>query len=41
MHRYIPNTDADAKAMMDVIGIESMDELFQSIPDHLILKRGP
>ena len=39
MHRYIPNTDADAKAMMDVIGIESMDELFQSIPDHLILKR--
>ena len=39
MHRYIPNTDADVKAMMDVIGIESVDELFQSIPDDLILKR--
>ena len=39
MHRYIPNTDADAKAMLDLIGIESMDELFQGIPDDLILKR--
>jgi glycine dehydrogenase subunit 1 len=39
MHRYIPNTDADARAMLDLIGIESMDELFQGIPDHLILKR--
>ena len=39
MHRYIPNTDADAKAMLDVIGIKSMDQLFQGIPDDLILKR--
>lgn len=39
MHRYIPNTDADARAMMDVIGIDSMDGLFEDIPDNLILKR--
>ena len=39
MHRYIPNTDADAEAMLDVIGIETLDELFQTIPDNLILKR--
>lgn len=39
MHRYIPNTDKDARAMMDVIGIDSIDELFRDIPDSLILKR--
>jgi len=37
MHRYIPNTDGDALAMMDAIGIISMDELFRNIPDNLKL----
>ncbi len=38
MHRYIPNTEMDARDMMDVIGIKNMDELFRDIPDNLILK---
>lgn len=38
MHRYIPNTAGDAKDMMDVIGVDSMEQLFRDIPDNLILK---
>lgn len=30
---YIPNTDADRRAMLDVIGVGSVDELFADIPD--------
>jgi glycine dehydrogenase subunit 1 len=40
MHRYIPNTDADAAKMMDVIGINSVDELFDDIPSKLRLSDG-
>ena len=39
MHRYIPNTDLDIKEMRDVVGVESIDALFNDIPDHLILDR--
>ncbi|MBI2912883.1 MAG: aminomethyl-transferring glycine dehydrogenase subunit GcvPA, partial [Chloroflexi bacterium] len=31
-HPYIPNTDEDRRAMLDVIGAASVDELFADIP---------
>jgi len=32
---YIPHTDADVRAMLDVIGAESIDDLFREIPESL------
>jgi len=32
-HPYIPNTDDDRRAMLDAIGVQSVDELFTDIPD--------
>lgn len=32
---YIPNTDSDRKKMLSVIGVDTIDDLFQSIPQHL------
>lgn len=32
-HRYIPLTETDKKDMMETIGINSIDELFQDIPE--------
>lgn len=40
MHPYLPNTDEDVKKMLDVIGLESTEELFKSIPENLKLKKG-
>ncbi|MBI2883959.1 MAG: glycine dehydrogenase, partial [Candidatus Methylomirabilis oxyfera] len=37
---YIPNTEADCRAMLDAIGVRSSDELFADIPSKLKLKRG-
>lgn len=37
-HRYIPMTETDRKEMMDVIGISSIDELFQDIPEEVRFK---
>src|SRR5256712_3496447 len=31
-HPYIPNTDEDRRAMLDRIGVRSVDELFADIP---------
>lgn len=28
-HRYLPQTEQDQKEMLDVIGVQSIDELFQ------------
>lgn len=39
MHRYIPNTDADAKRMLEVIGANSIEDLFKDIPKELQLGR--
>lgn len=39
MHRYIPNTDVDAKKMLEAIGANSMDDLFKDIPEGLRLGR--
>lgn len=39
MHRYIPNTDTDAKKMLEAIGANSIDDVFKDIPKELILDR--
>jgi len=31
--RYLPNTDENRREMLDAIGVESIDELFSSIPE--------
>jgi glycine dehydrogenase subunit 1 len=37
MMRYIPNTDADRQAMLQALGLTTIDELFSSIPQELRL----
>jgi glycine dehydrogenase subunit 1 len=32
-HRYIPNTDADIRRMLDAIGVASIDDLFAPVPE--------
>jgi len=39
VHRYIPNASQDVKEMLAVIGIDSVDRLFDSIPDDVKLDR--
>lgn len=39
MHRYIPNTEADKKRMLESIGVNSVCDLFSDIPDNLKLNR--
>lgn len=38
MYPYIPNTPDDEKEMLELIGLESMDDLFNDIPSDLRLK---
>lgn len=37
-HRYLPMTEQDQKEMLDVIGISSVDELFEDIPETVRFK---
>jgi glycine dehydrogenase subunit 1 len=37
-HRYIPNAGEDIREMLDVIGVDSIDRLFDTIPDDVKLK---
>ncbi len=37
-NRYIPHTDEDIKAMLDKIGVNSVDDLFADIPSEVIFK---
>lgn len=37
--RYIPNTDADCRAMLQAIGVRSVEDLFADIPPAVRLKR--
>ena len=30
---YIPHTDADRAAMLEAIGVASLDDLFEAVPD--------
>lgn len=39
MHKYIPNTTEQKKKMLGVIGVDSIDDLFREIPEHVKLKR--
>ncbi|QDU62815.1 putative glycine dehydrogenase (decarboxylating) subunit 1 [Planctomycetes bacterium Pan216] len=36
---YTPNTEQDQRAMLDRIGLDSVDQLFDSIPDDIRLRR--
>ncbi|HVL00680.1 MAG TPA: aminomethyl-transferring glycine dehydrogenase subunit GcvPA [Dongiaceae bacterium] len=35
---YIPHTDADVRRMLDTIGVDSIDDLFDEIPKEIIAK---
>jgi glycine dehydrogenase subunit 1 len=37
--RYLPHTQEDLRAMLERIGVESVDSLFDAIPEHLRLQR--
>ena len=37
--RYIPNSPEERKEMLEAIGLKSAEELFDSIPQDLLLKR--
>ncbi|HWT80940.1 MAG TPA: aminomethyl-transferring glycine dehydrogenase subunit GcvPA [Candidatus Methylomirabilis sp.] len=37
--RYIPNTDADCREMLDAVGVRSVEDLFSDIPATVRLKR--
>ena len=37
-HRYISNAGEDIREMLDVIGVDSVDRLFDTIPDDVKLK---
>lgn len=39
MHRYIPNTEADKRLMLENIGAKSIEDLFKDIPKELRLDR--
>jgi glycine dehydrogenase subunit 1 len=39
MHRYLPNTTEDIRQMLEVIGIDSTEKLFGTIPDEVKLGR--
>jgi glycine dehydrogenase subunit 1 len=38
-HRYIPNTEEDARRMLEAIGVPSIDALFEPVPERVRLKR--
>jgi glycine dehydrogenase subunit 1 len=38
-HRYIPNTDADVRRMLEAIGVPSIDALFEPVPAAVRLTR--
>ena len=35
MYKFFPHTDADLHAMMDVVGIKSLDELYAEVPEQV------
>ncbi|HKL10480.1 MAG TPA: glycine dehydrogenase, partial [Clostridia bacterium] len=39
MFPYIPNTKEDERAMLESIGVDSLDDLFEDIPEALLLNR--
>ncbi len=41
MGSYLSSTDAQLREMLHEIGLSSLDELYEKVPAHLILKDGP
>ena len=39
--RYLPLEDADRRAMLDAIGVGSIDDLFAAVPKDKLLKALP
>jgi len=39
-HRYIPNTEHDIRRMLDAIGVASIDDLFEPVPESVRVKGG-
>ena len=37
-HRYLPMTETDKQAMLETIGVTSVDELFSDIPEQVRFK---
>ena len=37
-HRYLPMTEQDQKEMLETIGVDSVDELFEDIPEKVRFK---
>lgn len=37
-HRYLPMTEQDKKAMLETIGVSSIDDLFSDIPERVRFK---
>ena len=35
MHKYFPHTEKDLQAMMDVVGIKSLDDLYADVPEQI------
>ena len=35
---FVPHTDADSAKMLEAIGVDSIDQLFDEIPEHLRAK---
>ena len=40
MYPYIPNTEEDKKEMLEVVGLQSEEQLFDVIPGNLRLRNG-
>ncbi len=38
MFSYLPQTDKDIREMLKVIGVKSIDELFEDIPEEILQK---
>ena len=39
-HPFLPHTDADIQAMLDKVGLESLDQLYSDVPEEFLKKDG-
>ena len=39
MFKYFPHTDDDLKAMLETVGVKSLDELFAEIPESIRFRK--
>lgn len=38
-HKYMPHSEKDVKEMLEVIGVDSIDALYNDVPEEVVLKR--